>query len=514
MLKVVLLLALALNFQFIQPVKASGDLTIKVLREGFVPKNLVINNGQTVIFVNEDINSHWPASNIHPTHGIYPEFDPQKAIEPGKSWQFKFEKPGTFRFHDHLYPELTGTIKVTGAGAEAVEKIPGNSRDIFIKKIFYFFFPFKLKQDLAAVDAIKITGDEENLAFWISLIGGRKFMEELISDSEGGSKIDCHQEAHLAGRIAYSIEGIYAFQKPSYSCHSGFIHGAMESFLQHKGVDNITLEVESLCNGFPTDFSKFECLHGIGHGFMAYLDYDIPDALKLCRSLSGDYSKRSCFGGVFMENIMVAQGKGALKGHETRWISPDPHFPCNGVDPGYLVQFECYQMQTSRMLQLSDYSFEYISSQCQKAPENMAEVCFKSMGRDVAGQTLRDPEKIITSCKLAPQEYFKDCLAGALNVIIDFWGENIIDQPQKLCFALEKKDKNFCYELLGDRLKGIFPGDIQVNLQDFIFFSDPYGSLFNAARTLTSFGNQSFKIRQICSQFEDEYVNLCLNGST
>ena len=43
--------------------------------DGFVPKRLEIEVGQQVRFVNVSESSLWPASNIHPTHQIFPEFD-------------------------------------------------------------------------------------------------------------------------------------------------------------------------------------------------------------------------------------------------------------------------------------------------------------------------------------------------------------------------------------------------------------------------------------------------------
>lgn len=77
------------------------------------PETLTIKKGTRVSFKNQDSKSRWPASNLHPTHEIYPEFDPQKPIEPGQSWQFAFDKKGTFKYHDHLMPYIRGVIIVT-----------------------------------------------------------------------------------------------------------------------------------------------------------------------------------------------------------------------------------------------------------------------------------------------------------------------------------------------------------------------------------------------------------------
>src|SRR5262245_55787372 len=41
-------------------------------------------------------------------HLIYPEFDPRRPIGPGERWSFRFSRPGTWKFHDHLTPDMTG----------------------------------------------------------------------------------------------------------------------------------------------------------------------------------------------------------------------------------------------------------------------------------------------------------------------------------------------------------------------------------------------------------------------
>ena len=73
-----------------------------------------IEQGDIVEFKNESKDEdYWPASNIHPSHGIYPEFDPRVPIKPGESWSFKFDRVGSWRFHDHLHPkEIKGVMEV------------------------------------------------------------------------------------------------------------------------------------------------------------------------------------------------------------------------------------------------------------------------------------------------------------------------------------------------------------------------------------------------------------------
>ena len=80
--------------------------------DGFAPEDITIQTCTAIVFQNKDSRLRWPASDYHPTHGIFPEFDPQRGIEPDKSWSFVFERQGQWRFHDHLIPNMRGTITV------------------------------------------------------------------------------------------------------------------------------------------------------------------------------------------------------------------------------------------------------------------------------------------------------------------------------------------------------------------------------------------------------------------
>ena len=88
-------------------------LSVIVMKDdGYISSRITIKKGTTVYFKNQGKDDRWPASNIHPTHEIYPEFDSQKPLVPGSEWSFAFDKTGTWYFHDHLSPEITGSIIV------------------------------------------------------------------------------------------------------------------------------------------------------------------------------------------------------------------------------------------------------------------------------------------------------------------------------------------------------------------------------------------------------------------
>lgn len=430
-----------------------NHLTVRIDENGFHPQKLIIKAGETAMFLNTDKQAHWPASNIHPTHTIYPAFDPKKVIDAGASWSFTFERPGEWRYHDHIFPDRAGIITVEGSSPHDT-----NPPKETTKKQSPSLTKEKTEHLFANINMFETAKNETRLGELLSQAGARAVMNGLLSDSGGGSIIDCHQEAHLIGRLAYEQFGASVFQEGDASCHSGFYHGALEAFLAEKGTTNLAKNVENVCDAFPTLFGRFECLHGIGHGLMAYENYDLPQTLRVCDLLATDYDRNSCYGGVFMENIVAAQGFGAIPGHDTTWTNKDPHFPCNAIDQSQSVQFQCYQMQTSWMLTLFAYDFDRVIPECLKAPANMISVCFKSFGRDAAGHTLRNPQKIRDICEKVPQDmdYYRQCVIGAINVIVDFWGGGLATQGTELCTLLPEKGKDPCYTTLASRLRDIF----------------------------------------------------------
>lgn len=97
---------------FFVPLSNNQTVTIVLKETGFEPQNATIQKGDTIVFKTERGQEFWPASDLHPTHGVYPEFDPQEPVAADKSWEFRFNKIGIWKYHDHLDPFFRGTITV------------------------------------------------------------------------------------------------------------------------------------------------------------------------------------------------------------------------------------------------------------------------------------------------------------------------------------------------------------------------------------------------------------------
>lgn len=79
---------------------------------GFVPADLMIKAGDTVVFVNRDTRSRWPASGLHPTHLLCPGFDALQPLAANENYSHTFTEAKECPMHDHLIPSIRGKITV------------------------------------------------------------------------------------------------------------------------------------------------------------------------------------------------------------------------------------------------------------------------------------------------------------------------------------------------------------------------------------------------------------------
>jgi len=98
------------------PATTAPATVVTVTYDGktFSPATVTVKQGESVTFVNSSTGGMSVASNPHPIHTIYPEFDQYKTSAKGqKTFTFVFQKAGSWGFHNHLNPIAGGTIVVS-----------------------------------------------------------------------------------------------------------------------------------------------------------------------------------------------------------------------------------------------------------------------------------------------------------------------------------------------------------------------------------------------------------------
>ena len=410
---------------------------------GFVPKRLDIQPGTQVRFVNDSDEDFWPASNIHPTHSILPQLDARRPIPPGETWALTFKTRGFWRYHNHLAPEFGGLVVALGGDSGPPPEplafdIPEDA--------------FEIPRDIPARDYADLLKDGSLMVEYIERYGPENTVR-LLKEAENYTGEDCHQAAHYLGRAAYEEFGAAAFALSSHECQSGSFHGATEALFASRGTANLEEDVATICAAADNPFFRHQCVHGVGHGLMAWTSYELHDALPLCDRMPTEIDKGSCYSGVFMENVVG--GLTGLMGHVTQFLKDDdPHFPCDIVDERY--QGPCYFYQTSHMLRVFDRTFSKIAQACAEAPPATHWSCFQSYGRDVGSVTRKDPATAILYCSYAPAGPNRiNCIEGAVQD--RFWEKSGADDALAMCAMVEDTtEQGACYGTIIVRARDLF----------------------------------------------------------
>src|SRR3989338_2002222 len=129
-------------------VTSQNDIVKVIITDkGFEPNFVSVHLGSMVIWVNEGQKPHWPASDVHPSHTLYPGsdinkcetganiLDACKGLEKGESFSFVFDQKGRWGMHDHLAPGHSMTIYVSGEIQQQNDENQEQSQSIFNKII-------------------------------------------------------------------------------------------------------------------------------------------------------------------------------------------------------------------------------------------------------------------------------------------------------------------------------------------------------------------------------------------
>ncbi len=309
---------------------------------------------------------------------------------------------------------------------------------------------------------------------------------EGIAPKDPQALSEAHNLTHHAGRVAYQhLQDVsLAMAHCSALYQSGCYHGVLEEYLSQKP-EVFPTDVRVICGQNLEEekgrFAFFNCLHGLGHGLTMYVKHDLRNALTLCDALASLWERDSCYGGVFMEHVVTAtRGRHQHGGGDHgKLLNPDdPQYPCSAIDQKYWR--ECYMMQTAIMLHVTQYDFAEAFRLCDQAPESMIPTCYQSMGRDIAGFTLRKIHPSVDLCQRGGSRYRDKCYVGVVKNFLNVTGE-ASDDAFQFCRTVPAKSKGSCYFAIGEELVTLF--------------------------------SESERRREACARTEASYVQDCHRGA-
>lgn len=422
---------------------------------GFSPENISIRVGDTLTFTTTTGKEFWPASDLHPTHGIYPEFDPRKPVSPNDSWSFQFNKQGEWRFHDHLNSLYTGKIKVSGGKSLSNnEDCEENSGKI------------KCWQEL-----LNKTLEKKGLPATFDLLADLYVKEPLFAS-------ECHSFVHEIGKFTYSkfkaSEDFELNSKTSY-CGYGFFHGFMETLLYTTGdvkqAQDFCKYVGKKLAGETTD-GEGACYHGIGHGAVdgadpsAWGDYEkmIGPALDMCKNIANDdqskYGKLyRCVTGAYNSlEILSMDDK-----YKLVEMKKDPFYIC----PFQIEEYKegCYTNMLPALLRFTKNNLMESQKYVENIPEDKNEFKIRgpvtsSLFHEFLRLNLTKPDfnisEAINMCHSLKDPYRISCFDGLSGGYMKY-GEPTQAHIKGLAFCgrseLVDDEKEVCYNSILSRLR-------------------------------------------------------------
>lgn len=89
----------------------TSEGTVTLTADGFSPATLTVKVGTKVTWSNQSGVDAIVNSSPHPTHTDYPPLN-LGSLPNGGIFSLIFDKPGTYKYHNHLKPSQFGTIVV------------------------------------------------------------------------------------------------------------------------------------------------------------------------------------------------------------------------------------------------------------------------------------------------------------------------------------------------------------------------------------------------------------------
>ncbi len=392
--------------------------------DGFQPTQLTIKKGDTVKFTTTLDKLFWPASDPHPTHSSFSDFDPKRGLKFDESWQYKFNKAGEWTYHDHLAPNMRGKIVVK-------ETDP----PLFLFEKLHSFYKFKLqKHDLGFLTKISSRCNKlqdnrgDFLDCWYSFYSGitndfgtLESVRLIRSSLDEGmiTQSDCHLFVDQLGTDAYwqFIDGNrFALSEDFAICNYGFFHGFMSEHMSH-GEDLIVSQ--DLCDSLTSVGNMLkQCYVGIGNG-LAFYFWEIfnNDVISITQTSVGKCNELStrasdCAFGVYSGIDHLYLG---LHGSNLTIDVSNPFQICV-YEPSYEYKKFCYERMIPSLFSRLNFDVYAINKFIEKMPFYAQKNAANRVGIMISEleNYKSDPavDTLLSKCRLFSTNLVTECLNG------------------------------------------------------------------------------------------------------
>lgn len=136
---------------------------------------------------------------------------------------------------------------------------------------------------------------------------GAAYAYEILRRADLPPNTDLHLLGHAVGDVLYKQQGVRGIYVCTQDFRNACSHSIVVSLLYERGEAALP-EIAAICKDAPGGPGAYTmCFHGLGHGVLAYADYEFDDAILLCeRTGTPEFGNREyieCVGGAVMEMI-------------------------------------------------------------------------------------------------------------------------------------------------------------------------------------------------------------------
>ena len=257
-----------------------------------------------------------------------------------------------------------------------------------------------------------------------------------------------HTLNHISGAFIYAHFGSDGVGRCKTYFSGSCYHGFMVALVAERGVSDLPA-LKSVCRALPNKSEYMLCIHGIGHGLLAYVGYErLLETLPLCRALSSNAEELfECGYGVFMENTV---GFFNVPPPGRLYRADDPMYPCEMreiVSAG--MHDVCWDIQSRKTLNRAYYpqlksDADTVSRYCSTLKEKDRHTCVRNLARQLYWFSDNAAEAEGRCGAIANESYARECRWGVAKAAYYYYDH--APAVLRTCVSEVGEEKNACYE--------------------------------------------------------------------
>jgi hypothetical protein len=295
---------------------------------------------------------------------------------------------------------------------------------------------------------------------------GAPYAYRVLKIAPVAPNIDMHLMGHIVGDELYKQQGIKGMQVCTQDFRNACSHTIVVGAFFDKG-EAAFPEITDVCRKAPGGKGAYTmCFHGLGHGVLAYLNFDLKKAITMCEKTGSKTNQNreavECIGGTVMEILEGGfHDRATWAEQRVKYVSNEhPLAPCDSDFMPDEARSICYTYLTPHLLEVAGANlgsptvvdYEKAFPFCDKVPVSQPQnrqACYGGFGkefvvlaqdRDVRAVEDMSEDRLANVyawCKLAHNEQgTKACMESAIGSL--YWGgENNPKAAIRFCSIID-----------------------------------------------------------------------------